>query len=514
MRLAQQLLLTAIIAFLISACAQVGRLSGGDEDDTSPQPVKTIPENESTNFSGNSFTITFDEYVRLNKPSESIVMVPPHVKPTATINKKTVNISWEGELKPNTTYALYLNKAVKDITEGNDSVMQFVFSTGDKIDTLSYTCVLHDAYTGKPLADHLIGAYRVSDTSLLNIAQTDELGIAKMNYLSAGDYRFFAFNDLNNDMIPQLNESIGFKDDITTIGGTVVDSIPYRVFEPLKNPGVRKKAVISSSKIAVGFHHLIDSSTLRIIDTETSSELSFRFVAPDSILIFPEDTVDWRSKKLALEDDQFVDTLSLLNRSGRSRFQLNIADDKILPGEAITLEGNQIITAVDDTMFRLFLNEDTSIVDIEKIEYKEDRVFIYLVQGFEGEATLEFLPGAVTCANGVNRKRTMSLELLTESDLTVLDADISSYSVPLIITCFNEGEEVRSVRTNGEPRVLLKGLVPGNYTFRIVLDENNNGLWDSGNFITRLQPEGVHYYSEPIRLRPNWESTITFTLDE
>lgn len=513
MRLVKQLFLISGIIFMITSCAQVGRLSGGEEDVAAPQPVKTNPKNEAVNFTGNSFSITFNEYVRLNNPSENIIIVPPHVRPTASIQKKTLNISWEGTLQPNTTYALYLNKALKDITEGNDSVMQFVFSTGANIDTLSYTCLLHDAFTGKPLKDHLIGAYSVDDTSLLNIAQSDMNGVATMNYLSPGAYRMIAFKDMNNDLLPQLTEAIGFKEDLLEFTETYTDSIPYRIFQPLAKPGIRKKNVISSSKVSVSFNHLIDS-TLRIKNVESLSKINYRIVAPDSILLFFKDTVSWRSKKLAFEDDQFVDTVTVLNRTGRGRLQINPYMTDILPGQPIILESNQRISQVNDSLINLYFAEDTTVIEIDKITVEDDRMFIYPSIDTQGDAVLELNTRAVSAPFGSNSKRSVNIDFLKENDLTVLEADISSYSVPLLITCLNNGKEVRSLRTNGEQKITISELLPGEYTFRIVLDVNNNGHWDTGDFSTRQQPEQVHFYSEPIRLRPNWESTITFTLDE
>lgn len=510
----KQLFLVLSGSLLIASCAQVGRLSGGEQDTTPPRPVKTTPENEAVNFTGNTFSVTFDEYVRLNKPSESIIIVPPHVKPTATIKKKTLTVTWEGALQENTTYALYLNKAVKDITEGNDSVMQFVFSTGSMIDTLSYSCVLHDAYTGKPLKDHLIGAFTTNDTSLVNVAQSDERGVATMNYLSPGVYRFIAFRDDNNDLFPQESEAIGFKDPITTISAPIIDSVPYRVFDPVKKPGIRKKQVISASKIALSFHHIPDLNELKVTDVEAEKPIPFRGVAEDSVYLFPADTVNWRSKKVAVNDGVFTDTLSLLNRSVSGRVQLKTQSDNVLPGESITLELNQRVVSITDSLFSLRLNEDSTLVEIEKITFENDQVVIKPKVTLYGEATLILGSKAVRTTGGFNTSREIPLDLLAEKDLTTLEADVSSYSDPIIITCYNEGKEVKTLRVNKEQIVKITHLVPGNYTFKVIVDSNQNGRWDTGSFARQLQPEEVHFYSEPIRLRPNWESTITFTRNE
>ena len=150
-----------IVLLLLTSCAQVTSLTGGEKDRIAPHPIdkKVNPQNGSTNFIASKITIPFNEYVKLNNPLDTIVMIPPHGKPKATLNKKTVTLSWEDTLQNNTTYSIYLNETVQDITESNDSLMVFVFSTGDYIDSLSYQVKVIDAFTSQPISDCFVGLY-------------------------------------------------------------------------------------------------------------------------------------------------------------------------------------------------------------------------------------------------------------------------------------------------------------------------------------------------------------------
>ena len=127
------------LLFLIHSCAQVGTLTGGEKDIIAPIPIasKMNPENGSTNFTTSVIKIPFSEYVKLNNPEETIVIIPPHAKLDTKLSRKTVSISWNDTLKNNTTYTIYLNGTIKDLTEENDSLMQYVFSTGNFIDSIS-----------------------------------------------------------------------------------------------------------------------------------------------------------------------------------------------------------------------------------------------------------------------------------------------------------------------------------------------------------------------------------------
>ena len=203
-----------------------------------------------------------------------------------------------------------------------------------------------------------------------------------------------------------------------------------------------------------------------------------------------------------------------MNRAVSGRVQFKVANSNILPGESITLELNQRVVSVTDSLFSIILSEDSTAVEIETISIVNDQIIITPKVIIFGQASLSIKARAITAAGGFNTTKKVPLDLLAEKDLTTLEADVSSYSDPIIITCYNEGKEVRNLRVNKEQMVKITHLVPGNYTFKVIVDSNQNGRWDTGSFAQQQQPEEVHFYSEPIRLRPNWESTITFTRNE
>ena len=48
-------------------------------------------------------------------------------------------------------------------------------------------------------------------------------------------------------------------------------------------------------------------------------------------------------------------------------------------------------------------------------------------------------------------------------------------------------------------------LEPQAYKLRIIIDTNNNGYWDPTDIENELPPEPIHYYTDIIHLRANWE---------
>ena len=55
-------------------------------------------------------------------------------------------------------------------------------------------------------------------------------------------------------------------------------------------------------------------------------------------------------------------------------------------------------------------------------------------------------------------------------------------------------------------------ITAGEYSLRVIYDENGNGKWDSGKFLQGKQPERVSYYTEKLDVRAGWELVYEFTL--
>jgi hypothetical protein len=89
-----------VTALLLGACAQVGAPTGGPKDETPPKILKSIPQNFSTNYTGNSIVLTFDEFIQLKDVQNQLIISPPlEKKPVPKIKGKSIIIELEEELK-------------------------------------------------------------------------------------------------------------------------------------------------------------------------------------------------------------------------------------------------------------------------------------------------------------------------------------------------------------------------------------------------------------------------------
>ncbi|MBR5696263.1 MAG: Ig-like domain-containing protein [Paludibacteraceae bacterium] len=75
------------------------------------------------------------------------------------------------------------------------------------------------------------------------------------------------------------------------------------------------------------------------------------------------------------------------------------------------------------------------------------------------------------------------------------------------------GNVVRSCPVK-ENVLAFEYLTPGTYFARIIMDENRNGVWDTGNYKEGLLPEKVYYLPKQIKVRANWEVSETWDVAE
>lgn len=216
-------------AFLMVACAKMGSLSGGKKDIIPPKLVSSEPEQFAKNFNEKKIQLDFDEFIKLNDVNKQLVISPPLAKaPDILQRNKSIYITLGSneKLLPNTTYTFYFGNSIQDLNEGNVfKNFEFVFSTGDVIDSLSVKGLINKAIDLKPDKDGLfIMLYNRYEDSIPRkqlpsyITKSDERGWFTLTHMREGKYMVFALKDQNQNYkfdIP--SEQIAFSDSLLII---------------------------------------------------------------------------------------------------------------------------------------------------------------------------------------------------------------------------------------------------------------------------------------------------------
>lgn len=211
------------VAALIAACASIGSPDGGPYDETPPLFLGSTPEPFALGVKNKRVTLEFDEFVKIEKAAEKVVISPPQITPPVikTSGKKIV-VEINDSLKPNTTYSIDFSDAIVDNNEGNPlGNFAFLFSTGDKIDTLAVSGTVLNASNLEPIKGILVGLHSdISDSAFTKknfdrVSRTDADGRFTICGITPGSYRAYALQDANqNFMFDQKNEMIAFLDSL------------------------------------------------------------------------------------------------------------------------------------------------------------------------------------------------------------------------------------------------------------------------------------------------------------
>lgn len=210
--------------------------TGGPKDTIPPVVVAMNPLNGYTHAPQHGFNIelTFNEYVTI-KTATNIFLSPPQDKmPKSKIRGKKLLISFEEDLKPNTTYTLTMTDAIADANEGNIFPgFTYVFSTGEQIDSMVITGTVLDSKQLKPVKGATVMVYRdLSDSAVVKqkpfaAVKTDDWGFFAIPYLQDTLYRLYAIKDASgNSKYDKEEDQIAFENEVVRPVIKITDSLP------------------------------------------------------------------------------------------------------------------------------------------------------------------------------------------------------------------------------------------------------------------------------------------------
>ena len=79
----------------------------------------------------------------------------------------------------------------------------------------------------------------------------------------------------------------------------------------------------------------------------------------------------------------------------------------------------------------------------------------------------------------------------------------STYSGPIVLQLIDEKKAI--ARTVQDTSFAFTKLPEGNYTFRIILDADSNGVWTPGQLYPPRLPEKIYVDSSPVKIKANWD---------
>ena len=261
------------------------------------------------------------------------------------------------------------------------------------------------------------------------------------------------------------------------------------------------------------FYWLTDSALYNKADIKTA----ITYQKEDSNLVYhwTTDTINFRYFESEQQGSGSDTLLTIqLNVKNQSTFDLN---------KPIRLNLGTPVQSVDTSKIRLYAIDDT----LEKalaVNLEKDSLFFRqyrILNTFAPDSNyrLEIYPKAFTDIYETSND-TMIIAFKTReldyygkilADITGIDST-AQIIAQIIVSGKDEEKVVREKMVREDQIVEFPYLPPKEFLFKIIVDKNFNGKWDTGEYLDHRQPEEVFYYDNPIKIRSNWDIEISMPL--
>ncbi len=568
--------LTLAGMLLFFSCANVVAPTGGPRDEDPPEVVRSTPPDQTTQFRGNQIRIFFNEFVRLENIRQQLLVSPPMEQmPEVRLRGRSVIIDIQEELRPQTTYNIFFGDAIRDITESNAIPnFQFVFSTGDYVDSLMVRGQVKNAFTLEPEEGVFVMMYDNPYDSVpylerpVYVAKTDKEGQFAISNMGGGDYLMFALLDQNANFLYDLpGEKIAFANELVSpkyieplhngAAGTLSPPQPEAPEEglpdgPAPEPDgefhtlylfqeadtvqrVTSSRLTRKGLLTIAFRVPFDSAYVR--------EIRQPFEEPWHIPEFSSrnDTLkiwfsDLERDSLFLEvwdAGRRLDTIRQATRPRELRGR-DVSGENALPPlelsmnyrrtsavpyfEPLGIISQHPIREIRQEHFQLFVHDTLpaeAVFDFRDHVRREILMDPLPEQG--SRYRLEVMPGALTDIFGATNDTLIAQFTTTEPEnygSLILPVGLPRHNSPYILQLLDRNMDLlreKVIREDGTYR--FAKLLAGNYNIRLIEDRNANGRWDPGNYLKGIQPEAVFIFPSPIQVRENWDVEMPWTLE-
>jgi hypothetical protein len=506
-------------SMVIISCAKqsLAGPKGGPKDETPPaiDTIKSTP-NYQTRFTDRKIELVFDEWIQSRSLISKLLISPPlkFLPKLQTRGKKvTIEFNEEEVLKENATYIFNLGDAISDFREGNKvENLNFVFSTGDVIDSLGFSGTVVDALSGKPVQDIYVMMYDDLTDSVVYkekpfyFVKTNKEGKYTFQNIRADTFKLLALKDGNlNYTYDKGLEQVGFIDSLIHLTDSVTFTIDLEVFVEEKPPQFSRLSSAQNGKINLAFKDILMEYPEFRLNPEV--EMAYRELKKDTLVLY---TLDTSAFTLYIQDDTLNLDMYISDAFKETRLKLEgqpPGKPTLSPRDSLKLTFDTPITTINIDSIYIY---DTSSIN-KTINTFISGKKLSVTGNWKSDSLLTVLikPNSVKDIYGRGND-SITFSFLTAPiekygdvifELVGLDSS-QSYVVKLM----KGQDELRRniVMDTDSTSMMFNTLVPGEYSITVLEDKNRNGRWSPGSYDLKQQAEDIVTITLEA-LRENWE---------
>ena len=535
----KKLICAVLLIVIISGCAKRGSPTGGPIDSIPPVLINASPKINSINFDSKEIRLTFNEFVKLDNVDEQLIISPPinkssyEVKPLHGVTKK-VFLEFIDSLETETTYSINFGNSIRDNNEGNPlTFFSYTFSTGETIDSLYVRGNISDAFD-KETDDYIsIHLYRIdsifNDSIIFNnrptyISNSLDSTSYQFKNIKEGKYLILALKDIdNNYFFDPFYDKIGLIDSLITLPGDSI--INFKLFKEETSIIWDKPHFINSEKIGFGYYGKLDLKNIKI-ESSLPDSVNYTYTKENEkdTLIFwlsrnsfdslnfnliEKDTTKLVTVKFDRAKDTLIDSLSI---SPKTTSIIHLK-------ETFKLSSNIPLENIEDSLITIRDIDSLIVPFTTSINDNLDQIDIKFEVSPSDNYRLFILPEAIKDIRGVSNNDTLQYNVVSQSledyGNVYLDVIRNSNSKFILQMIDSNGDVIRVFKNvNQDTTYNFDYVRPGKYIFRLIEDTNNNDKWDTGNYLKKIKPERVYYFSNELEVRANWDLNETFNLNQ
>lgn len=513
---------------ILSSCAQIGTLSGGERDTAPPKLVESTPRNGDTLFKKTRIELTFNEYVELNNLPQQLV-ISPLVKPLpkAEIHGKTIVLTFDSLLRENTTYTLFFGEGIRDYTEKNVWVENmFVFSTGPKLDSISVSGTVKNGYNSTPEGNMIVMLYSELEDSAVSkktptyFAKTNKDGTYQISHVHEGQYKIFALQDMNSNYLFDLpNEKVAYSAAPLEVQQNLEKVNLAAFLQTNEKQNIASAKYLNEQGYCISFRRKTKNPKIDVAKDKLHH--IDKYNNGDSAVIWFNSLGEDEHIPLIVEDAEFKDTLFFHSKEAKSQHASKLKSSlprkklEVLPQDTLKIQFNFPLSSINPNAIKVKI--DSSYVPFTA-NISKHQLGVFLSVEESSNAILKIPAGALTDIYGKTNSDSIQIPftILTESNVGELElkVDVKEMLGPFVLQLISsKGEVVKEEYfSKNNSTFNYKNLIADEYQIKLLLDVNDNKIWDSGNYYLHKQPERIIFYEKSLTVRANWEMEIQWNV--
>jgi len=537
-RIVYRFLFLSVLLIFVTNCARTGRPEGGPKDEDAPLFITAKPPYESVNFNKKEIKIDFNEYITLKNLNTELVVSPPMKNPPLISPQgapsEFIKIEIIDTLKLNTTYTFNFGNAVEDHNEGNKlENFKYIFSTGTYIDSLTTSGNIKDAKLFETAKNINVLLYRI-DSSFNDsivykkkpdyITNTLDTINFKFTNLRKGRYLMLALQESLNDYIfNPKTDKIGFLTDTIQLPKDSIITKPIILFKEEQPYQFKRGKEITKGKIEFGFEGAGKNMQIKILSKVPDDFKSVsKFEVDKDTLNFWFTPFEADSLNFVIANNKFSDTLTVkLRKKKLDSLVMKSSTKSILHfRDTFFLTSNNPIVKIDTSKVSFF-NKDTIAINYNTIPSKKENKVGFIFDKKPKEKYLfTALPGAFndvfSVKNDTLKYSFSTKEIDDYGRITLKVNNINSKNLIIeLLSGKKQDKVIERQFTATSKGIVFDLLQPKKYTIRVIIDENKNNKWDTGNYLIKQLPEIILYHKQinNAELRANYFLEESFIIE-